>query len=323
MKPSNKNVRSWLLALSAGSALSFTHSAPAGTTSTTFSFQQGDLQQDGAAYGSGAAYAGVVDGRVTDNTATSALSTGVTATIGNQFQAGGSPNGQQHCGLFSYDLTELNSFIAANTSASSSVTMHLGFLQTHLLRRSSGGAMTLNLYGTDPFTSSGCTWSNYTTGTGLGPVPYQNIARTNDTVALRLHRRPFGADRQSGRHEPRLPTTTTTGTPLTWTSSANFITALTDALARPDKTLYLTARGSFFSNGDNRVNVNTSPTTTVDNRPELVITLVVTTVSPAETWTVPPAPHGSTAGNWTSSGVPARSTHHFRQLHPPPISPRC
>ena len=107
MKYRKPTLRSWLLALAAGTAVTFT--AHAGTISTTFSFQKNNLTQDGTAYGSGASYTGVVDGRITDNTATSALSTTTTATIGNQYQSTTpNPNGQQHCGLFSYNLTELS-----------------------------------------------------------------------------------------------------------------------------------------------------------------------------------------------------------------------
>ena len=111
MKYRNPTLRSWLLALSAGTALI----AHAGTINSTFSIQQGNLVQDGSPYGTGTGYNGVVDGRVTDNTATTALSVGSTAiTLGNQYQ-NTAVNGQQYCGLFSYDLTELNSYIAANT----------------------------------------------------------------------------------------------------------------------------------------------------------------------------------------------------------------
>jgi len=95
----------------------------AGTISITFGFQQGNLTTNGVAFGSGSSYSGVVDGSITDNSASSALTTGGTSTIGNQFRSG-SPNGQTWCGRFSYDLTELNDFITANTSANSSVTIN-------------------------------------------------------------------------------------------------------------------------------------------------------------------------------------------------------
>ena len=274
--------------------------AHAGTVATTFSFQQGDLRQDGVLYGAGASYAGVLDGRVTDNSATSARTTAATATLGNQFQSG-THNGQQHCGLFSYDLTELNSFIAANTSASSFVTVSSVSFKLISSSVGSGGAMSLNLYGTDPFTSSGCSWSNYTTATPW-TLPYQS-GRTE--TAYNFTGGPSALTSSLGGTSPSTGTNTTpVGTTLTWTSSANFVSTLTTALARPDQTLYLTARGSFFNTGDNRVNVNTSPATTVDNRPELLVTLNITTVSPAESWTGTSSNSWIVAGNWNPSAVP-------------------
>lgn len=270
----------------------------AGSINTTFSFQQGDLRQDGTLFGSGDTYAGVVDGHITDNTATSARTTGVTATLGNQFRSG-SPNGQQLCGLFSYDLSELNTFIAANTSSSSSVTVTSVSFKVISASAASGSAMTLNLYGTDPFTAAGCTWSNFTTATPW-TTPYQNIV--NNTVAYGFTGGPTALTSSLGGTNPTTGTAGAGGTPagttLTWGSSFNFISAISDSLARPDKTLYLTARGSFFSNSDNRVNIHTSPATTVDNRPELLISLAINTFSD---WTGASNASWATAGNWTNA----------------------
>jgi len=280
-------------------------SSHAGTTSSTFSFQKDDVRKDGNIYVNGtfngATYA-VVDGRVTDNSSTSARSTTSTATLGNQNQSG-SHNGQQHCGLFSYDLTELNNFITANTSPTSSVTVTSVSFKLITSGVGSGTAMTLNLFGTDPFTSAGCTWSNYTTGTPW-TAPYQKD-RTETTYNFTGG--PSALTTSLGGTSPTTGTSTTpAGTALTWTSSANFISTLTSALARADKTLYLTARGSFFNTGDNRVNVNTSPATAVDDRPELLITVVVNSFSD---WTGASSPSWATAGNWTTpptTGDPVR-----------------
>ena len=73
----------------------------AGTVNITFGFQKGNLTTNGVAYGGGASYTNVVDGRITDNSGTSALSTGLTATIGNQFQgaATNGPNSAKRCRL--------------------------------------------------------------------------------------------------------------------------------------------------------------------------------------------------------------------------------
>lgn len=282
--------------------------AHSGTTTTTFSFQQGDLQKDGSSYGSGGGYAGVVDGRVTDNTATSPRSTTATATLGNQFQSG-THNGQQHCGLFSYDLTELNDFITANTGPFSTVTIQAVSFKLITSGTPSGGSMALNLYGTDPFTATGSTWSNYTTGTPW-TIPYQS-GRTETTYNFTggpsaLTPSLGGTSPTTGTAPSGTPPTggTPAGTTLTWSSSANFISALTTALARDDKTLYLTVRGSFFNTGDNRVNVHTGSATALDNRPELLVTLDVTTTAPPATWTGANSNSWTTATNWSPSGVP-------------------
>jgi len=278
----------------------------AGTVSTVFSFQKGNVLKDGSVYVTelfdGATYSGVVDGRVADNTAASALSATATATLGNQFQSGTGHNGMQHCGLFSYDLSELNNFIAANTGPYSSVTIQSVSFQLITSSVGSGTAMTLGLYATDPFTSSGCTWSNYTTGTPW-TSPYQS-GRSETTYNFTGG--PSALTTGLGGSNPTTGTSATPiGTTLTWTSSANFISALTNALARPDKTLYLTARGTFFNNGDNRVNVNTSPATTVENRPKLLVTLNVTTTAAPATWTGATNNSWTTATNWSTGSVPA------------------
>lgn len=271
----------------------FTPALQAGTTTSTFSFQQGDLKKDGSAYGSGASYSGVVDGRITDNTATTALSTTATATIGNQYRAG-SPNGQQHVGLFSYDLTELNDFITANTSSSSSVSV----TSVSFKLISAGGQNAtsgIRLYRTDPFTSSDCTWSNYTTGTPW-TVPFQNIASTAQYGYT------GGASALTANLGGTSPNTgVTTGNALTWTSSTNFIDAVSYALGQADKKLYLAANvaiTAYTGGSDQRVNVNFSPAATVDDRPELLITLDVNTYSD---WTGAISTSWATAGNWTTA----------------------
>jgi autotransporter-associated beta strand protein len=276
----------------------------AGTVSTTFSFQQGDVRKDGAVYVNGpfdgATYAGSVDGRITDNTATSAKSTTSPIPLGNAFQTS-APNGQQHCGLFSYDLTELNNFIAANNTSTSAVTVNSVSFKLICAGGVAGTtAMNLGLYGTDPFTSTDCTWSNYTTGTPW-TNPYQSLAAPNDTAAYGWTGGPSALTPGLGGTSPNTTTAASplaTGSPLTWTSSAYFIDTLTNGLARPDKTLYLATRGTFFSNSDNRLNVYTSPNATADNRPELLITL---SVSDASDWTGASGTSWATAGNWTSA----------------------
>jgi autotransporter-associated beta strand protein len=266
----------------------------AGTTTSTFSFQQGDLKKDGVAHGTGASYAGALDGHLQDLNTTGALSAGATLTIGNQFQSG-SPNGRNFVGLFAYNLTELNDFITANTSASSTATVTSVSFRLVASGNTSGGAhAAIALYRTDPFTSA-ATWPT-TDGSTAWTNPYQDLAAPNNTVQ-------FGFTGGGSDLTDNLGTTSpstaskTAGSPLEWTTSANFITALNGALARPDKTLYLmAARG--LQNSDGRVPVHSRNSVAVDDRPELVITVAVSTVSD---WTGAVDTSWTSAGNWTSA----------------------
>ncbi len=272
----------------------------AGVANITFTFQQGNEQTNGVNFGSGPSYTGVVDGSITDGSGTFARTTNATSTLGNQFRSG-SPNGQQWVSLFSYNLAELNNYIAANTGPYSSVIIQSVSFQIVSAGANSGGAMALGLYGTDPFTSSGCTWSNYTTATPW-TVPYQNLTAPNNTVAYGYTGGGSALTASLGGSNPG--TGVTTGNPLIWGSSINFISAVTNALARTDSTLYLTARGSFFNNGDNRLSVNYSPATTVANRPLLTINVIVNTTSPSATWMGGSDTSWANAANWSPTGVP-------------------
>ncbi|MEI7534172.1 MAG: autotransporter-associated beta strand repeat-containing protein, partial [Verrucomicrobiae bacterium] len=268
----------------------------AGAATITFTIQQGNLQTNGVAYGSGSGYSGVVDGRITDDYAASPLATTSPQTLGNQYRSP-SYNGQQYLGLYSYDLTELNNFIAANNSASNAVTIQSVAFQVISAgaNASSGGAfVALNLYGTDPFTSS-VTWSNYD-GTTAWSSPYQtggsgNYSATGGASALTA---------QLGSSAPYI--TITSGNPLTWGTTSAFVGAVQNALARADKKLYLAARPSYFNNGDSRLSAYLSSDTAVANRPQLTVTLQINT-SPF-TWTGGSGASWATAGNWTSGGVP-------------------
>ena len=271
----------------------------AGVVTNIFTFQKGNLQTNGVAYGSGASYSGVVDGAINDNNATSALSTGATNTLGTAFSATPTGNnGRQYCGLFSYDLTELNTFIASNTSAYSSV--QVTSVSFQLL--SAGGQSStagIGLYGTDPFVSS-CTWSNYTAGTPW-TVPYQNLAAPSNTMQFGYTGGASALTAGLGGSNPN--TGITAGNLLNWTSSSNFIAAVTNALIRSDKTLYLTANSS-LGNSDHRLNFNCSSVATVSYRPALTITLQITTTTAPEIWTGASGTSWATAGNWSPSGIP-------------------
>ncbi|MEY4917158.1 MAG: hypothetical protein RL616_1071, partial [Verrucomicrobiota bacterium] len=291
MKSTSKP-NSLLLAVAVCLALGAT-TARAGVATITFTIQQGNLQTNGVAYGSGSGYSGVVDGRITDDTASSALSTAATNTLGNQFRSG-SPNGQQYLSLFSYDLTELNNFIAANNLSSNAVTIQSVSFQLTSGGSVSGSSMTLGLYQTDPFTSS-ATWST-TDGSTAWSSPYQNIGSSAQFGYT------GGASALTAGLGGSNPNTTIASGSLTWTTSSAFLGALQTALARADKKLYLTARGTFFSNSDNRLSVNFSSVGTAAFRPLLTITLQVNT-SPSA-WTGASGTSWTMANNWTNGSVP-------------------
>ena len=273
----------------------FVPAASAGVATITFTIQQGNLQTNGVAYGSGSGYSGVVDGQLNDNSATAVLTATVTSTLGNAFASG---NGRQYVGLFSYDLTELNSFIAANNLSSNAVTIQSASFQLISAGGVTGSAMTLGLYGTDPFTSS-ATWSNLD-GTTSWSNPYQNLTAPANTQQYGYTGGGSALTASLGGTSPN--TGIASGSALTWTTSPAFIGAVQNALARADKKLYLTARGTFFSNGDDRLNVNFSPTATLASRPQLTITLQINP-SPF-TWTGGGGTSWGTPGNWTLGGVP-------------------
>ncbi len=270
----------------------------AGVVTITYTLQQGNEQTNGVAYAAGTGYSGVVDGAISDSSGTAVLSSTTTSTIGNQYRTG-SPNGQQFCGLFSYDLTDLNNFIATNTGPYSSVAITSCSFQL-VSAGVQNGSSGIGLYGTDPFTSS-CTWSNYTTGTPW-TAPYQNIGSS-----VQYGYTGGGSALTAGLGGSNPNTGITNGNALTWTSNSNFIKAVTNAIARSDKKLYLTANvgiTAYSGGSDYRVNVNFSPTATVANRPQLTVILQITTTAAPTTWTGASDTSWATAGNWSPSTVP-------------------
>jgi len=287
------------LLLTAAACLAF-GVASARAQTVTFGFQKGNLTTNSVVLDSGY---NVMDGVLGDANATALLTSSQTAAVGSFFKSG-SPNGQQNCGFFSYDLTQLASFITANTSGNSSVSIASASYTVIAAgaASTSGGNYAWQLYGTDPFTSS-CTWSNYD---GVNPwtVPYQNIAAPNNTVQ-------YGYTGGGSALTTSLNTNSiflngvSTGNPLTLLGGTNFISAITNALARGDKTLYLTLRIPTFVNGDSRQGLTFSPTNTVASRPLLQIAVNVTVTSGSSTWTGGGGNNSwTTAGNWSPSGVP-------------------
>jgi len=272
--------------------------ATARAQTVTFGFQKGNLTTNSVVLDS--AY-NVLDGVLADANATALLTASQTAAIGSSFKSG-SPNGQQNCGFFAYDLTQLANFVAANTSGNSSAAIaSVSFsVITASAGSTSGGNYSWQLCGTDPFTSS-CTWSNYN---GVNPwtVPYQNIA--NNAVQ-------YGYTGGGSALTASLNTNSiflnglSSGSPLTLLGGTNFISAITNALARTDKTLYLTLRIPSLVNGDSRQTLTFSPATTVTSRPLLQIAVNVTVSSGSSTWTGGGGNNSwTTAGNWSPSGVP-------------------
>jgi fibronectin-binding autotransporter adhesin len=273
-------------------AFAFCASA-ADAETVTFSFQQGDLQKDGIAHGPGTSYAGAVAGHIVDANTTTALTTTATATIGNQFvNTPTGTNGRNFVGLFSYDLTELASFITANTSSSSSVSI-TGVSFKLIASGNTAGTVNggISLYQTDPFTTAS-TWANFD-GTTPWTLPFQSgLAETQ-------FRFTGGGSALTLNLGGTSPTTggKVAGSLLEWTSSANFIAALNTALARPDKQLHLMAARP-LGNSDGRVNIHTGSATTVNDRPELVVTLSVNSLSD---WTGATDNSWTDAGNWTTA----------------------
>lgn len=260
----------------------------------TFSFQQGDLQKDGIAHGAGTSYTGAVSGHIVDANTTAVLTTTAAATIGNQFvNTPTGTNGRNFVGLFSYDLTELATFITTNTSASSSVAITDVSFKLVATGASSSGTFHggISLYQTDPFTTTS-TWSTYN-GTDAWTQPFQSgLAETQ-------FRFTGGGSDLTVNLGGTSPTTggKTAGSLLEWTSSANFIAALNTALAQPDKKLHLMAARP-LGNADGRVSIHTGGAAIVNDRPELVVTLSVNSLSD---WTGAVGTSWTDAGNWTTA----------------------
>jgi autotransporter-associated beta strand protein len=95
----------------------------------------------------------------------------------------------------------------------------------------------------------------------------------------------------------------TSGNALQWSSSPGFISAVSTALARTDKTFHLTANVS-PGNSDNRLAVHSGTALIVDNRPELIVTLLVNALSD---WTGATGNLWTDAGNWTAAPAPGAS----------------
>ena len=238
-----------------------TLSAIPATAATVFSFQQGDLRQDGALFGAGVSYTGAVDGSINDSNPTGTITAITSNVIGNQYAATSDTNrgtnGTQWNGLFSYNLTELANHLTSNPGFTVSAASF-----TLITTQTGTGGATLNLYQTQPFTAS----ASYNTYDGTNAWPSPTISNP-------------GGVSGGGSQLLKLNSNgvfSTSGSPMTWNNSANtnFVDAVNDALARGDKTLYMaiTTDGGF--NGDARVTYSDLGNATVNNRPELSITLV-------------------------------------------------
>lgn len=234
--------------------------AASSTSAAVMSLQQGDLRVDGTLFGAGAAYAGAVDGSINDSNPTATITAITSNLIGNQFAStdgNRGTNGTQWNGLFSYNLTELASYLASNPGFTVSAASF-----TLITSQTGTGGATLNLYQTQPFTSS-ASYNTYD-GTNAWPSPTESNP---------------GGLAGGGSKLMRLNSNgvfSTSGSPMTWnnTANSNFVDAVNDALARGDKTLYMAVITEGGFNGDARVTYTDLGNATVDNRPELSITLV-------------------------------------------------
>ncbi len=264
-------------------------------TTNIFGFQKGNLTTNGVVLS--ASYSGVLDGVITDNNAATTITTIQSVALGNVNRPG-STNGQQNVALFSYDLTELNNYLTANNTATSKATVTSVSLTIISSGNSNGAVQAIALFGTDPFTAT-ATWSNYTSGS-TWTLPWQNLGAPTNTAIYAYTGGGSALTASLGGSNPS--TGRTNGASMLWTSSANFISAITNATARTDKTLYLTARVNFFSNADNRGNFITSTTNTVASRPLLQVTV---NVSPISRWTGGANTSWITPGNWLAGTIPA------------------
>jgi len=230
---------------------------------TTFSFQQGDLRKDGTLYGSGASYAGTFDGSVTDNAPNNSATTNTQDRIGNQFRATATnpgSNGQQWSGLFSYDLSELSTFLASNPGFSVSAA---AFSLTSIGGSHAGGSATIVLYQTEAFTGN-ATWST-SNGTDAWSTPV--TSNGSGTVG-------GGTLASSSLGGGTVSTTISIGSAMTFSSSASFVSSVNDALARGDKTLYLLIQAATYASLDSYATFANNTNTTTDYRPELSVTLI-------------------------------------------------
>lgn len=233
------------------------------TAATVFSFQQGDLRQDGVLLAGGDSYT-MVAGSINDNTSTGTLGAGTDA-IGNQFRTSAQQtsnptlgnNGLNFVALFSYDLTALANYVTANPG------MTVSQAQFTLIRTggATGNFIGFNLWKTTPFTTA-ATW-----GTSDGTNAWSAPLTGNGTGLA-------GGGTELTKISASQPSNQQASNTLTWNSSDDFVAAIDDALARGDKTLYAMVKGSFFTNNDGRSTYADGSNATVDNRPELLITLI-------------------------------------------------
>ena len=229
------------------------------SAATVFSFQQGDLRQDGSLFGSGATYSGSHSAAITDQTPTA---TTATDRLGNQFrdaaaQAGNTNygnNGQNWVALFSYNLTELATYIASNPG------MTVSGSQFNLVKLTNqANAISFSLRSTQAFSTS-ATWATYD-GTNAWPA----TVRSNSTGAV-------GGGTQGTVLSASAPASSG-GANMAWETSSDFVTAVNNALASGDKTLYMMVQGAFYTNSDSSITYADIANATVDSRPELLITL--------------------------------------------------
>ncbi|QTN33877.1 hypothetical protein HZ994_16680 [Akkermansiaceae bacterium] len=231
------------------------------SAATTFSFQQGDLRQDGVLFGVGSGYAGASDGSIIDQNPTKTANSGTANRIGTQFNstsANTGNDGRGINGLFTFDLTALADYLAANP------TFTVSDVSLSVTRVGGGGSFgrAISLYATEAYTDS----ANWTTSDGTNP--WSSPTTPNGTTTPGL----AGGGTVGALVGGTTFGTTKTTAPWVWGTSANFTAAVNSALAG-DKKLYLLAQTG-YGNGDSFFDFAKFDDATVENRPDLQITVI-------------------------------------------------
>lgn len=209
-----------------------------GATPFVVSFQQGDLR--------------VNDHPVDEGYGTPSIflqenapdwSGSATLGCGSHWVSGGGPggNGAQYRSLLAFDLSKIPELVGDRSHLLADASLRLECF-------SQEDEMTHVLSATDPFVA-GATWNNPSgDGDGSDETPGGTVGPELGRVWIKS---------QLGTR--------------TWLSHPAFVSAVSNALARPDKTLYLLLKEAWASNQDALGTHRTPEYATVEDRPELIV----------------------------------------------------